>query len=263
MDKLVVPVSKLVEKYFVRKELNSERVRHFADAYQECPSDVPPIEVTPKLVLLRGRHRRAGAVMAGYTDVPVVVVSNLKTPEEEFNYALQADLVSALPQSRADMAMVIKAMLASGASDDAIKKAVKSFPGARGILHQVKQNAVNMRIAAAKRYRDEQDCSYQTAAEKFGVAVDALKALYSSKVKPYYKLSRELDKLNKRYGRAHAALLRKAREQYELGSLTEAQTFEFLRKTGSYSKQIQANTDDAINRFSALVATENSLVSAG
>lgn len=257
MKTVVVPVSKLKDIFFVRKELNQERVLSFAHAIEE-KVEFPPIEVTTDFEVLRGRHRKQAYIFKGYDAVPVVVIPGLKTQKEKFNYALQADLVSALPQSRADIAMIIKSMMSSGQyNEKEIKDTLGRYPGAKGILHQVKQNAVNLRAAAAKRFRDENDgCSYQSAADKFDVPIDVLKSLYDKREKPYFRLSRELDKLNKHYGKTQANLLRKAREAYEVGSLTEAQTVEFLRKTGTYGRQVHANAEDAIARFAALVATD-------
>jgi hypothetical protein len=254
-----ISLAAIEDKYFVRKHLVPERVEMFKTGYEEDINKFPRIEVAPlgsgKFVLLRGRHRRQALDLLGITKFSVIVVYGLDSDKEQFIYALTDDLSAAMPQTADDMRFVTKTMYEQGFSDKEIKAI--PYPGMAKYLHQIKANERNTKLAAAKRYRDEHDVTYAEAATKFKVDEESLRNLCrGTNAKVSFKLLKQLSQLNISDGKQRATFARKARESWELGTMTNEEVVKLLTAMQDYGRLVEKNATEELRRFRQVAASQ-------
>jgi len=128
-----IPINQLVVRrdLWPRFSADEERIELFADQLR-AGEELPPIEVVPhndgKYLIADGVHRTYGAIRAGRSDVPALIITPLpnETPEAcVYRRALETATRSALPLNRAERRRaVLKLAAETDLSDRAIARLV-------------------------------------------------------------------------------------------------------------------------------------------
>jgi hypothetical protein len=109
-----VSIDELQETFDVRKKLDENRIMHFGMLY-EAKGEIPPIWITSNMEVVDGRHRIAGAKLAGVKTVPCIIIEG-KDRAELIVEALKANMGGALPPTKDDFIVSFTQMIEAGMS---------------------------------------------------------------------------------------------------------------------------------------------------
>ena len=111
-----VPIEKLGVEFFIRTELDQERVIHLGELY-EAGVKLPPLLVTPRgedrYCVIDGRNRREALIMLGCREAECTV-QTYPGKAHEFAAAVRANMGGAQCVNRVDIRRTIQTMLAQG-----------------------------------------------------------------------------------------------------------------------------------------------------
>jgi transcriptional regulator with XRE-family HTH domain len=261
----VVKVKDVRTSFYVRAglaKLDTLRVAYLRSLI-EAGVQLPPIEVTPDLLLLCGRHRLAAYAELDYEEIPVQVIVR-ESPAEYIAYAFKDNATASLPPTRDDVRMVLQQLTAAGVTDrELVAMFVPPYSTAyiKQQLEWNRGNARHIKLRAAHNARNDENLTYEVAAARFGVSPDDLRQFARGKQQDrewaVMALHKAIAGMNKSYGARLKQLLKDVESAYQASTLTVEEVFRLLREPQDYAHTILRRTKDAEERFAAEVAVDD------
>lgn len=134
----MIPLSKIINKFDVRTEIDQDRVIQFAGIYEAKEVELPPVKLIAldeeehQYAYLDGRHRGAARAYLNLPDVPAVICTKYNDELELYQEALISNWGGAKPPTREDIAHTIIRMMELGATQKTIREYLSFMP--RGSL---------------------------------------------------------------------------------------------------------------------------------
>ena len=235
-ETVVLPITDLKQTFFVRKQLDEDRVLYFMELY-EAGAKVPPIEVVRGTMEIKdGRHRKAALEHLNRERVECLLVEP-KERKALIIEAFGANFGGALPPTRLDILHVMKQLIMEGSSLAQLKKDFSAYYPPSVVTKYVRDAANE--LATAKLSRAVQavthgDKTVTEAATEHDVNEDQLRDKISG-VKRKRRTAKMADlksQLSRRYGgntRRTAAEIRSLLSRFEDGELDAAKVEEVFR----------------------------------
>lgn len=264
-DHATVPTKSLYySNYKVRAKMDQERTKFMEEQILTNDPHLRPILVaeTPdnpngRYLIIDGRHRFNAYMNLGYESVPVIV-SRESDPSEWMRIAAVSNLEGSpqLPLTMDDLNQVMRNFVAAGKSDTWIRTALKDYLPLKIINNRTqwaRSNRTKGLVRQAANYRDEHDCSYAVAAEKYDVSENALKE-FVSKTKHIgahknLELAKDLTSLNSSYGNGLAAFFKEVSEAYHDGLIQEDEAKAHQQRVSDYRRRIEAQCVTFLQRL--------------
>lgn len=258
---VMVPLGEILEKFYVRKGLNDDRVLFFAGLY-EANAEVPPIKIVrDSKELVDGRHRKAAQEMLGRTEIECILRE--PAPLDELMMEALADNVGgALPPTKADLHFVFRQLLEAKVSRTKIVERIQQLTPFPPSLIRRYMATVQSEMAAAKVHAAAKDVrsgelNAKEAAEKHDVDIDTLRhALGEKKADPNaFNFDSVVQQIVSRFRSTsleNAGVIKRLFDAYEDHQVTEAQVQSILDKLTRSIKQMSRSHADWIKRFNAL-----------
>lgn len=256
--RIMIPVNQLQVTFFVRQQLNQDRVTYFADLYN-AGAKVPPIKIVRGTNEIQdGRHRKAALEMIDRTEAECEYV------ESKDHLIIMVDgfkdnLGGALPPTRSDTVAMMKQLLENGATH---KRVVEMFSDVypvsvcRKYLKDAASDLIRIRIQKAVGAVVHGNMTVPKAAEEFSVNPDRLKETLqgNKKKQKTFALTEIKRAMSFRY-RSNSVKttseLRSVLEKYEDGVLNEKQVNELFDHVGHLLKQGTRTLKEWRGRFEA------------
>lgn len=274
----ILPVSSVVNKFDVRKELDQDRVIQFAEMY-EAGVNLPPIEVVrlsdDKYAYIDGRHRGAALAFLDRTEMQAIVRNGSLSsdPVELYARALSANWGGAKPPSRDDITHTIVRMLESGATQSTVREKLAFLPvGAlRAHIATARSAIMKRKIGRALDCISHDGLNIEAAAKRCALSVDVLKCAVEGKkskwgagrsdaeefsigVKQY--ISRELRSANSGISKKVTELFRKLED----GELSSDHVASVLQAWGDHLRHTSVRIKDWRERLDAITSSQENAV---
>ena len=231
---VLLPLDELKRTFFVRKELNQDRVLFFMELY-ESGAEVPPLEVIRgSMEIFDGRHRDAALQHMERKHAECLLIEPMEQAEQ-FVEAFGRNMGGALPPTRLDAVFVMKQLLEVGIVHGRIKSlfAPRYFRPSHAdkLLKDAKQQINEVKLKRAVNAVAHGDVNVAAAAAEYGVDADTLRNEISGKKRKGRKLGiTELKtEISNRYrGNSNrtVAIFRDLLDKYEDGEIPEKKVLE-------------------------------------
>lgn len=266
-SKATLPVADLQERFFVRTQLNHDRVEFFKKLY-DAGAEVLPIKVVRGTNdIVDGRHRKHALLALHITETECV----LREPaplEELLIEALSDNSGGALPPTASDIKHVIKQLIELGVTRGRIANKVEAltpFPRKFVLryIDDVQSDIAHARLRKAVRLVLEDEATVASAAKECEVDVATLRKELNrgkgTETKSDYDQRQTIAAITSRFksislvnGNVVSSLIK----SYEAGEVSEAQVVEVLEKISGNIKRMQQSHDDWRKRFEALTGRD-------
>lgn len=255
---VTLAINEIKETFFVRKELNEDRVLQLAVLY-EAGAELPPLRVVEGTnELIFGRHRRAALELLNRSEAKCEVVRP-ESRSEMIIMAIEENVGGPLPLTRADIEHSMKLLLAEKTPRAQIVRMMTCWPPAvtRRYLDNVQAAIRKETMRKAVNAVVEGGLNVPQAAEQFSIDGEDLRQELSGEKKRRKKfglseLKSGLTSQFKSNSLKSAALVKRLLAGYEDGEVAHTQVHEVLKHISHLNKRAQRSHQDWVNRFEAM-----------
>ncbi len=220
----LVKIADLKTPCYVRKELDDDRVWQFALLFEKN-AEVQPIDVTDELEVVDGRHRIAGASLAGRETIAANVVGRM-SHAEILSRAFRANTGGPKPPTKEDIFYTIVQLFAQRFTYQRIIEALEGphFPPAvvRRYIDDAQSRLFKARLIEARRAVEEKRMSFDEAVARYNVKRAQLRAAMARKQKHVPLRASVKGHLSMNYQRIHrsnAAVYVRLFEEFSQGEV--------------------------------------------
>lgn len=253
-----LPISGLVEKFYVRRILDDDTVINYALIYEADPERMPPIKVTPDWVVVDGRHRVAAALYAGLKEIKAIVIPTPEDFGELIVTAFTCNVGGAKPPTKQDITLTVKSLLQLGWSS---AKIAKSLPFPLSVARRyVSDTQTSIRRALINQALDavnEQNLTLAQAAAKYGLEPQELKSRINSQRRTgpieVEAVKGNMSTRYKGYTLQNTLAINRVFDDYLDGQLSEVKVRDILTHLGKLSKSHMESILGYRERFEAMV----------
>jgi ParB-like chromosome segregation protein Spo0J len=266
-EPVLVKIADIKQTFFVRKQLNEDRVQFFANVLSSGGA-------LPELKLVRdtneladGRHRLAALIRLEKTDALCVYREPAPLPELIMD-AMADNLGGALPPTEADLQFVIKQLLEGGMSRPKIlDRLCEITPFPRKLvtryLDNVQSEMARARLRQAVNAVVNDEKSVKVAAEEHNVDLDSLRSALKRDAAPSgdFNLHGTLKEVTGRFmstSQKNANLLKGMIKDFEDGNLSRDNVNAVLTKITNNIKRMAQSHNDWVTRFDAMTKSSGS-----
>lgn len=227
---IIVNIVDITQDLFVREKLDDDRVWYWAIRFENDPDSIKAIEITQHSGLTDGRHRIAGALLAGKSQIKAYIFA-VKNRAEQITRAFLSNIApdSPKPPTKADAIMTIKQMLNEGcARKDVVALMERMFPrnAAIELYNEARHGIYRDKLRDAKRAVLDDGMTVATASVKFDVDPEKLREEMGGKKKKSSKLNpgdfnRNLSSHYRSLGQKIRGIFSKVEEGYMEGDMSK------------------------------------------
>jgi hypothetical protein len=256
-EEFMVNISDLKTEVFVREKLDEDRVFQFAIAYEHDPDSVPAINITKDNSIVAGRHRTAGATLAGRTQIRAKY-EPVKNKVEHITKALVENVGGPLPLRKEDLLFVAKNLLREGASRTIATNVIENvWPRtvAKRLVEEAAHGNYRDDLAAGVRAVVHENMRPTEAAEMYKIDVEKLKEEISGVKKKRSKgakvgdVKRNISTYYRSYSHKVSNELRNIEARFDEGTISKSDAVEVVTYIDSSLKRLMATVKDWQTRF--------------
>jgi hypothetical protein len=253
----MVNIADLKKEVFVRESLNEDRVFSLAMQFEEDPSKVPAIKITLDKSIIAGRHRIAGAELAGRTQIKAEYV-HVKDIVDHITQALSENVIGPLQYSRADLMFTAKNLLSQKVSRIRVVEILTNQmtrPAAQKLVDEARHGIYRDNLAAAKRAIRDRDLKVSEAAKEFGIDLEKLKEEMGGKKSKKKEVGvgdakRNLSSHYRSYSSNVTRIVNQFEKQLANGDASLSEMSELLNYLKASAKRFASNLADVETRIS-------------
>jgi ParB-like chromosome segregation protein Spo0J len=226
MKTKMVLIKDLHMNLFVRESLNQDHALFLAELIQNKVK-LPPIKVTPDLVVIDGRHRIEAHELNDLTQIEVEVLE-LTDEIRLISEAYKSNIGGSLPPTTQDTEHTVMLLLERRETKKRIGELLNLPAGmARKYVNSVESKIARQKLRGAVEAVTDGGLTVPKAAEQHGVDTNKLKeALSGHKKKNKWGVAEVQRNLTSRFrseGQKNARLIMSLIEKYEDGDVSEKQ----------------------------------------
>lgn len=255
--KKTILIADVKKDFYVRKQLDDERVLMFAALY-ESGAKVPPIVINEDNVLIDGRHRLEAREYLDFKNIEAEV-REITDKVKLITEAFRSNVGGPLPPTLQDTEQTIEMLLELGETRKSIAKHLRMPPAMiRKLVGNVQSRLARKKLQAAASSVTEGGLTVVKAAEQYKVDIDALKETLSPRRNKKHgipEIQRQLTSTYKSVSIKNSKLCKSLLEKFEDGDLTEKQTREILDHLSTLTRQTYHNVMEWKGRFNAMTNT--------
>lgn len=270
-ERMMIPLDSLKVPFFVRKELNEDRVFALAELY-DAGVVIDPLVITRNFEIVSGRHRRAALEFLGKKEANCVFTET-SDPIRLIVEAFVDNMGGALPPTRADQIAVMRQLIEKGATQRQIVELFKEQLPPSIVRENLKQAYAEISVSklrSAVNAVTEKGRTIAQAAEEFDVELERLKEEIQGKRRKQRACSVGVPAIKNSLSQRHKGnslrtwdQLKKLFAAFEDGETKEDQVRLVLKHIDHLLKQNQRTHRQWGERFEALVATKKANVKKG
>ncbi|HNW09057.1 MAG TPA: ParB N-terminal domain-containing protein [bacterium] len=247
-----VLISDLNKNLFVRQELDQNHVLYLAELI-EAGVVLNPIEITPDMAVIDGRHRIEAAELNSQVEIKARIVS-ISDESELVARAYRANVGGALPPTQEDTEHTVLLLLDRGVA----KKRIGELLGlpaslARKYVNEVQFKLKRQRLQRAVLAVTEGGLTVAKAAEQYAVEPAQLKEALSGKKKKWgiSEIKLALSNQYRASSKRNSSICKKMIEKFEDGDVTAKQAMSIFNHLEHLQRRSARLVADWKKRFEA------------
>lgn len=248
-----VPLQEVTVSFFVRQNLNHDRVLQFAEL-MESGVVFPPLIIDESGNIVDGRHRYEAMSLLGWTECACNVHS-FDDEIEKISLAVESNMGGALPPSSADFLHVVKYLLDRRVPQNRFPDILKLPPSiCKKMIDSVRKKERDVRMNKAIRAVTEDEITIPRAAETYGVNVADLKKRMGGgkgkkKAGSFSEFSESFESFNRSTGQKMQAFLKRLKEHVSDGDISHADAKKIISRVKTNARNWSRYISDYENRI--------------